>query len=95
MLSCYRARTGELVYQRRVPETGGSYSASPVAADGKLYLTSEDGDVHVVKAGPEFDMLATNPLGEVLMATPAIADGIIFIRGQRHLFAIARQATRD
>jgi outer membrane protein assembly factor BamB len=88
VLRCYRATTGELVYERRVPEGGGSYSASPIAADGRLYLTSEDGDVHVIRSGPNFELLATNPIGEVLMATPAISDGTLFVRGEHHVFAI-------
>ena len=59
--------------------TGGSFSASPVAADGKLYLTSEDGDVFAVKAGPAYELLAKNSMGEVLMATPAVSDGLIIV----------------
>ena len=62
VLAAYDVRTGERVYQERV-EGGGSFSASPVAADGKLYLTSEDGDVFVVKAGPKYELLATNADG--------------------------------
>jgi outer membrane protein assembly factor BamB len=89
VLSCYRAQTGELVYQKRISETGGSYSASPIAADGKLYLASEDGEVQVIKAGAEFERIASNPMGESLMATPAISGGLIFIRGQHHLFAVS------
>jgi hypothetical protein len=62
-----------------------------VAADGKLYLTSEDGDVAVVKAGPKYELLATNQMGQVIMATPAISNGVIFIRGLKDVFAIAQQ----
>ena len=86
VLSAYEARTGRLVYQERLPS---SFSASPVAADGKLYLSSEDGDVFVVRAGPKFELLATNPVGEPLMATPAIADGMLILRAQRHVYAVA------
>ena len=71
--------------------SGGSFSASPVAADGKIYLTSEDGDVFVVKAGPAYELLATNPMGEVVMATPAISDGVIIIRGVKHVMAIGQK----
>ena len=88
-LICRNAKTGERIYQERIGGKGGSYSASPVAADGKLYLTSEDGEVFVVKAGPKYELLSTNPMGEPLMATPAISDGMIFVRGQHNLFAIA------
>jgi outer membrane protein assembly factor BamB len=87
VLEAHNVRTGERVYQQRVGG-GGSFSASPVAADGKLYLTSEDGDVYVVKAGPTYELLATNHMGEVIMATPAISGGTIFLRGLKHVFAI-------
>jgi outer membrane protein assembly factor BamB len=84
----YDALTGKRVYQQRLGQNGGSFSASPVAADGKIYFPSEDGDVFVVKAGPAYEALATNSMGEIIMATPAISDGVIFIRGLRHVFAI-------
>jgi outer membrane protein assembly factor BamB len=87
VFSAYHAKTGELIYQERLPS---SFSASPVAGDGKLFMPSEDGEVYVVKAGPKFERLATNPLGEALMATPAISDGMIIVRGQHHLFAITQ-----
>jgi outer membrane protein assembly factor BamB len=89
VLSAYQLRTGERVYQERLGDKGGAFSASPVAADGKIYLASEDGDVFVVKAGPTYELLATNPIGEVLMATPAISGGVILIRSMKHLYAIA------
>jgi hypothetical protein len=88
VMSCYNARTGEKLYQERIAGKGGSYSASPVAADGKIYMASEDGEVNVVKAGPKYELLATNPIGEVCMATPAISDGMIFIRSQHKLYCI-------
>jgi outer membrane protein assembly factor BamB len=88
IVRCLNAKTGEVAYQNRIGE-GGSYSASPVAADGKVYLTSEDGAVFVIKAGNKYEMLARNEMGEVLMATPAISDGMIFVRGQHHLFCVA------
>jgi hypothetical protein len=62
-----------------------------VAADGKIYLLSEDGDVFVVKAGPKYELLATNPMGEVIMATPAISGGVIIIRGLKDIFAIGQR----
>jgi outer membrane protein assembly factor BamB len=91
ILRCLNAKTGEIAYQNRIGE-GGSYSASPVAADGKVYLSSEDGAVFVIKAGNKYEMLAKNEMGEILMATPAISDGMIFVRGQNHLFCIAEKA---
>ncbi len=73
-----------------------SFSASPVAADGKVYAPSEDGDVFVVKAGPKFELLATNPMGEALMGTPAISDGMLILRSQNYIYAIKeRGAARD
>jgi hypothetical protein len=93
VVSAYQISTGERVYQSRLsPNQGTSLSASPVYADGKLYFASEDGDVFVVKAGAKFELLATNPMGEVLMATPAIADGTIFIRGEHTVFAVREAA---
>ncbi|HEX8185472.1 MAG TPA: PQQ-binding-like beta-propeller repeat protein [Blastocatellia bacterium] len=94
VMACYNAKTGERIYQQRIADKGGSFSASPVAADGKVYLSSEDGEIFVVKAGPKHELLATNPMGEVLMATPAISDGMIFVRGQHNLFAIADAAAK-
>jgi outer membrane protein assembly factor BamB len=90
ILAAYNVKTGERIYQERVG--AGSFSASPVAADGKIYLASEDGDVFVVKAGPKFELLSSNPIGEVIMATPAISSGVIFVRGLKHLFAIGGKA---
>jgi hypothetical protein len=91
VFTAYKVATGEQVYQKRLGGTGGSFSASPVAADGKVYCTSEDGDVFVIKAGPEYQELAKNAIGEVLMATPAISDGLIIFRGVKHVIAIKAQ----
>ncbi len=88
ILAGYNAKTGEKLYQERIAGKGGAYSASPIAADGKIYLTSEDGDIAVVKAGPKYELLAENKMGEVLMATPAISDGVIFVRSLKHVYAI-------
>jgi outer membrane protein assembly factor BamB len=88
VLTVFDAATGERIYQRRIGEIGGAYSASPIAADGRIYLTSEDGDIFVVKAGPEYELLATNPMGEVCLATPAISEGQMFIRTTGHLLAV-------
>jgi outer membrane protein assembly factor BamB len=88
-VACYEARTGKQVYQERLGGHGG-YSASPVAADGKLYFTGEEGEVRVVRAGPVLELLAVNPMGDICMATPAISDGMIFIRTQHTVFGIGR-----
>ena len=87
VLTAYNAKTGERVYQDRLGGTGGAFTASPVASDGKIYLSSEDGDVFVVKAGPKYELLAKNPVGEVMMATPAISDGLLIVRTVSHLYA--------
>src|SRR6476661_2253143 len=87
VLTAYNATTGERVYQERLGGTGGAFTASPVASDGKIYLSSEDGDVFVVKAGPKYELLAKNPVGEVMMATPAISNGMVIVRTVSHLYA--------
>jgi outer membrane protein assembly factor BamB len=87
VLAAYNVLTGVRVYQERIAGRGGAFTASPVAADGKLYFASEDGDVFVVKAGPKYEMVATNPVGEVMMATPALSDGMVIVRGVNTLFA--------
>src|SRR5687767_14181872 len=87
VMTAYNAKTGERMYQERLGGTGGAFTASPVASDGKIYLSSEDGDVFVVKAGPKYELLAKNPVGEVMMATPAISDGLVIVRTVSHLFA--------
>jgi outer membrane protein assembly factor BamB len=89
LFDAYRVTTGEEVFRQRLPVIGSGYSASPVAADGKLYLSSEDGDILVVAAGLEFKLLATNTMGESLMATPALSDGVMYVRSSTGtLFAI-------
>ena len=85
VMSAYEARTGERIYQQRVPS---SFSASPVAADGRLYLASEDGDVFVVKAGRQYELLAKNSMGQPLMATPAISQGMLIVRGENTIYAL-------
>ena len=90
ILDCYGLEGGKEVYRRRIPHHGSGFSASPVAADGRLYLSSEDGDIFVVRAGPQFAIEAVNPMGESLMATPALSDGMMFVRGTRHVFAVGR-----
>jgi outer membrane protein assembly factor BamB len=89
ILTAYDAKTGNRVYQQRIE--GDSFVASPVAAAGNLYLASEDGDVFVVKAGPQYELIAKNPIGEPILATPAWADDLLIVRGASHLFAIANK----
>jgi outer membrane protein assembly factor BamB len=88
VLTCLDAKTGEVKYEGgRVP-VPASFTASPVAFDGKILLTSEDGDTFVIKAGPKHEIVATNSVGEPVYASPAVADGHIFIRGERNLYCI-------
>jgi outer membrane protein assembly factor BamB len=87
VLSVYDAKTGERIYQQRIAGKGGAFSASPVAADGKVWLTSEDGEVHVIRAGRTYEHLATSSVGEVLMATPALAPRTLVVRGMKHVYA--------
>jgi len=89
VLNCYSARDGTRQYQQRLGEGATAFTASPVASDGKIYIASEDGDVYVLKAGPTFQLLARNPMGEVCMATPAISEGMLIIRTQNNLVAIS------
>lgn len=92
LLTCLDARTGEVKYEGgRVP-VPASFTASLVAFGDQLLLCSEDGDTFIVKAGPSHAVLRTNSLGEPIFASPAIADGWLFIRGERHLYCIANEA---
>lgn len=94
VLSCFEAKTGSQLYRRRLGGGRSGFTASPVAAAGKLYFTSEDGDVYVVQAGPEFKLLATNTLGETCMATPAISEGTLFFRTRGHVVAVAERGKK-
>ena len=89
-LTCYDAGSGEQVYRARISGRP-SFSASPVASDGRLFFASEDGDVHVVKAGRSFEELAVNPMDEVIMSTPAISDGVMVVRTVGHVYGIGSQ----
>ncbi len=90
ILTCLDARTGEQKFRKRLGEGRSGFTASGVSADGKLYFTSEEGDVYVLRAAAEFEELGKNALGEVCMATPAISDGTLYFRTQRRLIAIGQ-----
>ena len=93
VLECLDARTGKRIYRRRVATSEAtSFIAALLAADGHIYLPSEEGVTLVIKAGPKFELVAENPLGESLHATPAISDGVMYIRGGSHLYAIQEKA---
>jgi outer membrane protein assembly factor BamB len=90
LVTCLDLQTGAVRYEGGRPPTPASFMASPVAYDGKILLFSEDGDTHVLKAGPTHEVLRTNALGEPIYATPAVANGRIYIRAAGHLYAIGR-----
>ena len=92
MISAFNATTGEPYYaQTRLPKAA-NLKASPVGANGKLYLATEDGDVVVLKMGEKFEVLSTNTLqDQIFIATPVIAGGEIYLRGQNTLFAISEK----
>lgn len=88
-LTCYDAATGEEKYSEKVG-SGNSYTASPVAADGIIYITDNDGVVYSVKAGPEYELLYENKVNEVVMSTPAITENYFLVRTNRHLVAVSK-----
>src|SRR5262245_36268008 len=90
VFDAYDLKTGEEVYRQRLERIGNGFSASPVAADGKIYLSNEDGDMLVVAAGRAFRQIAANSMGDLLMATPALSDGAMYVRTSKSLFAIGR-----
>ena len=81
-------RTGDRLTQKRLGRGASGFTASPVAAGGRIYFSSEDGDVYVIEPGDELNEIAVNELGEILMATPAISAGVIYFRARRHLIAV-------
>jgi outer membrane protein assembly factor BamB len=88
ILTCIDAKTGEVKYEGgRIP-IPATFTASPVAFDGKILMTSEDGDTFIIKAGPKHEILGTNSVGEPVYASPAMADGRIYIRGEKNIYAI-------
>jgi outer membrane protein assembly factor BamB len=94
VLSCYAAGTGELMYKERLGSGGDGFTSSPVASPGKIYFASEEGTVFVVKPEAKFTVLATNKMGEICMATPAISEGTIFFRTQGNVVAVGESGKR-
>lgn len=84
-ISCLRADTGELLWQEK---PAGRYYGSPVWVSGKVYVITVDGEVVVVKAAPKYELLGVNALGEKSQATPAVADGRMYLRTDSHLVSI-------
>lgn len=90
MMSCLDAKTGKLIYEGARLPIPATFTASPVAFDGKILLTSEDGDTYVIKAGPQHEVMTTNSIDEPVYASPAISDGMIFLRGEKNLYCISK-----
>jgi outer membrane protein assembly factor BamB len=88
ILNCYDAKSGEKKYQQRLGTGRTGFSASPVACGGKLYFTSEMGDIFVVQAGPAFQQVAENSMGEITMASPAISAGVLYFRTRENVVAV-------
>ncbi|WP_236696165.1 outer membrane protein assembly factor BamB family protein [Rhodopirellula islandica] len=88
VVRCFHAKTGEKVFQKRLGKDAGVI-ASLLAVNGNVICASENGTVYVLKTGPEFEVLAENPMGEPCFATPAVADGVLFIRTTKRLVAIS------
>ncbi len=95
VFDAYDLKTGEEIYRQRLTQIGSGYSASPVAADGRIYLSNEDGDITVVAAGREFRQIATNSMGELLMATPALSQGVMYVRTSSSLIAVGKPRGRS
>jgi outer membrane protein assembly factor BamB len=94
VLSVYEVKTGKRLYQERLGGGNSGFTSSPVAGGGRLYITNEEGKTYVIALGGEYKLLKENELGEPVMATPAIADGVLYIRGQRTLFAIGTRGKK-
>jgi outer membrane protein assembly factor BamB len=88
VFDAYDLQTGQEIYRQRLKHLGSGFSASPVAADGRIYLSNEDGEILVIAAGREFRDVATNTMGELLMATPALSDGVMYVRSSSALSAV-------
>jgi outer membrane protein assembly factor BamB len=85
---CYEAATGNVLWQEKL----GKHHASPVLVGGLVYLTNDDGQMNVIKPGPQFERVAQYQLGENCYASPAISDGQVFLRGFKHLLCIGRRS---
>lgn len=91
VLNCVDAVNGKSLWQERLKGKTNQYWASPVVADGNLYAVDEGGTTNVIQIGPQPSVLATNPLDETILATPAISGGAIYLRSDQHLYCIAEK----
>ena len=85
-------KDGSIAWKRKRIRSFGNYFASPIAGDGKIYVTAENGAIIVLKSGPKLTFLSKNDMGDSCIATPAIANGRIFIRTLNKLYCIAGKA---
>ena len=90
VVHCLELKTGAMIYGPQRLRSG-TYSASPVLADGRIYVTSEDGVTSVFTAGPKFQVVAENAVNEYTLSSVAVSNGQIFLRTDRHLYAIGRK----
>lgn len=91
LVTCYDLVTGRQIYRERLKIGGtAAFTASPIAGDGHLYFTAEDGRVAVVKAGDELELVSVNPAGQTVMATPAISEGVFYLRTVQDVIALTR-----
>jgi len=88
IFKAYDARTGRKLYEQRLGD-GGSFTSSPIAADGKVYVSNEEGRTFVIKAGPQFELVGANELGEIVLSTPALSDKVLYVRTSASVLAIA------
>ncbi len=88
VLTVFDAATGRRAYQQRLGDGSTGFTASPVANGGRVYFTSEDGDVFVLRAGPDFEILARSSLAETSLSTPALSEGWLFFRAREHVVAV-------
>jgi outer membrane protein assembly factor BamB len=90
-LQCYELVTGKMVFEERLPATGGSSATwgSPVLVGDRLYVVNQSGDTLLLRAAPKYEFLASNPLGELSNSTPAFSNGQVFIRTHAALYCVA------
>ena len=79
-------------YRNRLGDGRSAFTASPVAGDGKIYIPDEQGGIHVVKTGLEFEVLAVNDMGEICMSPPAMSDGVLVVRTLKHVFGLGSKS---
>ena len=91
IFACYDLKSGTELSRRRIPHRAFGFSASPVATNGRIYLPGEDGVVFEMKTGDDPNLVAVHEMGEPLMASPALSEGVMYLRGQKHLFAVGKK----